>query len=112
MRDLNATVGGALHRAEDIGAGGGARESDIEAGTEGTGAVVHVLNHEVLAIHLSLTRVDRVQIEFLEHLNYRMCVSLTREVSEGTKCEKDILSEKERDDEIKSICHSEIHPLI
>ena len=78
MRDLDAAVSAALHRAEDVSAGGGAREADIEAGAEGPRAVVHVLHHEVLAIHLSLARVDRVQVEFLQHLSFKICVSLTR----------------------------------
>ena len=75
VRDFNASVGGALHRAEDIGAGGGAGEADVETGAEGTRAVVDVLHHEVLTVHLLVTRVDRVQVEFLEHLSFKIRVS-------------------------------------
>ena len=83
VRYFDAAIGATLHGAEDIGAGGSAREADIEAGAEGARAVVHVLYHEVLAIHLSLTRVDRVQVEFLEHLSFKSSASVTRAIKKG-----------------------------
>ena len=55
MGDVDTAVHGTLHWAENSGSGGGAGEAGIEAGTESSGSVGGVFNHEVVTIDLGLT---------------------------------------------------------
>merc|ERR1712002_1260429 len=66
VRDVDAPVDGALERAEDLGAGGGAGEADVEVGAEGAVLSVDVLHAEILAVGLRLTLVDLVEAELSE----------------------------------------------
>jgi hypothetical protein len=68
MWDVNATVDGTLHGAEDPGSGGSASQTGIQTGAECSGSVGGILDHEVVAINLSLTLVDTVQVQLLEDL--------------------------------------------
>ena len=64
--DVETAVGGALQSAEDAGTGGGAGETDIETGAEGTGSVVLVLDAEDLSVDLGLALVGLVESELVE----------------------------------------------
>lgn len=68
VRDVDASIDGSLHGAEDSSACGGPGEAGVEAGTEGSGSVSGILDHEVVSIDLGLALVDAVQVELLEDL--------------------------------------------
>ncbi len=57
VRYVDAAVHRSLHGSENSGAGWGAGKAGIEAGTEGSGSVSGVFDHEVVAINLGLTLV-------------------------------------------------------
>ena len=61
VRDVDSAVDGALQSAEDLGAGGGAGEADVEVSAEGAVFAVNVLHAEVLAVGLGLALVHLVQ---------------------------------------------------
>lgn len=58
VRDVETTIAGTLHAAEDTVTSCGANETDIEMGFEGAAVLVHfIANREELAINGSLTLV-------------------------------------------------------
>merc|ERR1712029_436058 len=59
--DVDASVHGALHRTENLGAGGGAGEADIEARVE-RGPLALVLYKEVVSVDLERAGVQLVQL--------------------------------------------------
>ena len=69
--DVDATVNGALHGTEHLGAGGGPGQADVEAGMEG-GPLVAVLDQKVVAINLGLSGVQLVQLVLGQHLGASM----------------------------------------
>ena len=69
--DVDATVGGALHGAEDLGSGGGPGQSDVQAGVEGGVLVLLILDKVQLAVDLSLTGVQLAKLVFVQHLQSR-----------------------------------------
>ena len=64
--DVQTTIDGSLQGTENSSAGGGAGETDVEAGAEGSGSVGDILNHEVLSVDLGGALVDGVQVVLLE----------------------------------------------
>ena len=68
MWDLNASVGGALQRAEDACAGRRADEADVEVAAEGAWLAVYVLHEVLVTVHRRLALVDRVQLQFPQQL--------------------------------------------
>ena len=67
VRNVDSAVGGALHRAENLGSGGSAGQTDVQTSAEGARPIIDVLDHEVLAIDVLLSLVDSVQLELLEN---------------------------------------------
>lgn len=66
--DIETAIGGSLHGSKDLGAGGSSGKANIEARTEGSGAVRVVLHHEVGTIDFHVSLVRRVEVELLQHL--------------------------------------------
>ena len=56
----------ALHGAEHAGAGGGPGQTDVQAGPEGAGSLVLVLDAEEFTVDLLLSLVGLVQAELVE----------------------------------------------
>lgn len=55
VRDVDTTVHCTLHWAENSGSGGGTGKTGIEAGTESSGSVGGIFNHEMITVDLCLT---------------------------------------------------------
>ena len=66
--NVDATVHRSFHGAENSGASGGAGKAGIEAGSESSGSVGGIFDHEVVAINLGLTLVQAVKVKLLEDL--------------------------------------------
>ena len=64
---MEAAVGGALERGEDLGAGGGARQADVQVAGERARLTVDILHVELGAVDLLGAGVDLVELELLEH---------------------------------------------
>jgi hypothetical protein len=67
VRDLEATIEGALHGGEDLGAKGGWLEANIEQGVEGVAALVVLLVGDKAILELSshLLGADEFAVESL-----------------------------------------------
>jgi len=66
--DGEASVHGALERAEHLVSGGGAGEAGVQVAGEGAWLAVHTLHVELVAGHLHLALVHLVQAELAEQL--------------------------------------------
>ena len=63
--NVESSVDGALERAEDLGASGGARQPDVQVAPESAGLSVHVLHGVILAIGFRHSSVDVVQTKLI-----------------------------------------------
>jgi len=61
VRDVDAAIDGALQRAEDLGAGRRAGETDVKISPEGTVLSIDILDAKVFAVGFRLTFVDLVE---------------------------------------------------
>ena len=68
VRDVYATVHGTFHGTEDSGTGGGTGKPGIETGSEGSGSINGIFDHEVIAVNVGLTFVQAVEAQFIEDL--------------------------------------------
>lgn len=66
VRDVEATVDGALHGTEDASSGGGAGQTNVQVATERSRTVIGLLDQVLLAGHIGTTSVQRVQAELLQ----------------------------------------------
>lgn len=66
--NVNSTIDGSLHGAEDASTGGGAGQTDIEASAECTWSIVNIFNIEDSSSNFSAALVDGVQLELLQQL--------------------------------------------
>lgn len=67
MRDVQATVNGALHRAEHASSRRGAAQTDIQVATERARSIVDRLHVVLAAGHLGGALVQAVQAQFLQN---------------------------------------------
>lgn len=66
VRDVEATVDGALQRAENLGASGGASQTNVQVGGERAWLAFDVLDVELGSVDVLGTSVHAVQLELLE----------------------------------------------
>ena len=66
VRDVETAIDGALHGSEHLGAGGGARQTDVQVAAERARTVVHRLHQVVGAVHVLVALVHGVEGDLLE----------------------------------------------